>query len=115
MKAKLKISFYLRANYFNRLGESPINIRVFLNGEKRYFGSTGFFVNRDMWDNNADRVIGRTPSARTINMALNEIELKIDSICVHGDNAHALEFVRTIRDRLAKEGITVAPLSKVIN
>ena len=48
MKAKLKISFYLRANYFNRLGESPINIRVFLNGEKRYFGSTGFFVNRKM-------------------------------------------------------------------
>ena len=77
MKAKLKISFYLRANYFNKLGESPINIRVFLNGEKRYFGSTGFFINKDMWDNDTDRVIGRTPSARTINMALNEIELKI--------------------------------------
>ena len=46
MKEKLKISFYLRANYFNKLGESPINIRVFLNGEKRYFGSTGFFINK---------------------------------------------------------------------
>ena len=77
MKEKLKISFYLRANYFNKLGESPINIRVFLNGEKRYFGSTGFFINKDMWDNDADRVIGRTPTARTINMGLNEIELKI--------------------------------------
>ena len=30
-----------------------------------------------MWDNDADRVIGRTPTARTINMGLNEIELKI--------------------------------------
>lgn len=77
MKEKLKISFYLRANYFNKMGESPINIRVFLNGEKRYFGSTGFFINKDMWDNDADRVIGRTPTARTINMGLNEIELKI--------------------------------------
>jgi len=44
----------------------------------------------------------------------NELELKIDSICVHGDNAHALEFVRTIRDRLSKEGIEIAPLAKVL-
>ena len=58
----LKITFYLRANYFNKLGESPINIRVFLNGEKRYFGSTGFFINKEMWDNDAARVIGRTPT-----------------------------------------------------
>ena len=93
MKVKLKISFYLRANYFNRLGESPINIRVFLNGEKRYFGSTGFFVNRNMWDNNADRVIGRTLSALTINMALNEIELKIRDIARsrEGDSSFTIE------------------------
>lgn len=44
----------------------------------------------------------------------NELELKIDSICVHGDNAHALEFVRSIRERLAEEGIEIAPLSEVV-
>ena len=90
---KAKISFYLRANYFNKLGESPINIRVFLNGEKRYFGSTGFFINKDMWDNDTDRVIGRTPSARTINMALNEIELKILDIARsrEGDSSFTVE------------------------
>ncbi len=44
----------------------------------------------------------------------NELELKIDSICVHGDNAHALEFVRTIRERLTKEGIGIAPLKDVL-
>lgn len=43
-----------------------------------------------------------------------ELELKIDSICVHGDNAHALEFVRIIRERLASEGIEVAPLCEVV-
>lgn len=43
-----------------------------------------------------------------------ELELKIDSICVHGDNAHALEFVKTIRERLTKEGITIAPLCEVL-
>ncbi len=44
----------------------------------------------------------------------NELSLKIDSICVHGDNAHALAFVQTIRERLTAEGITIAPLSKVL-
>lgn len=98
MKAKLKISFYLRANYFNKLGESPINIRVFLNGEKRYFGSTGFFINKDMWDNDTDRVIGRTPGARAINMALNEIELKILDIARshEGDSSFNVEKLYSI-------------------
>ena len=43
-----------------------------------------------------------------------EVELKIDSICVHGDNAHALEFVKTIRERLGAEGIEIAPLCRVL-
>lgn len=43
-----------------------------------------------------------------------ELELKIDSICVHGDNAHALDFVKIIRERLSAEGIEIAPLSKVL-
>lgn len=43
-----------------------------------------------------------------------ELELRIDSICVHGDNAHALEFVKIIRKRLAEENIDIAPLSKVL-
>ena len=92
MKEKLKISFYLRANYFNN------NIRVFLNGEKRYFGSTGFFINKEMWDNDADRVIGRTPTARTINMGLNEIELKILDIARsrEGDSGFTVEKLYSI-------------------
>lgn len=44
----------------------------------------------------------------------NELSLKIDSICVHGDNAHALDFVRIIRERLAKENIKIAPLCEVL-
>lgn len=98
MNAKLKISFYLRANYYNKLGESPINIRVFLNGEKRYFGSTGFFINKDMWDNSTDRVMGRSPGARTINMALNEIELKILEIARsrEGDSGFTVEKLYSI-------------------
>ena len=43
-----------------------------------------------------------------------DISLKIDSICVHGDGAKALEFVKMIRDRLKEEGIEITNLKNII-
>jgi UPF0271 protein len=43
-----------------------------------------------------------------------EISIKADSICVHGDNPEALNFVKKIREELEKEGITVTPISNFI-
>lgn len=39
-----------------------------------------------------------------------QISLKPQSICVHGDNAEAVEFVKHIRESLTKEGIEIADL-----
>ena len=39
------------------------------------------------------------------------IEIQADTICVHGDNVHALEFVKRIKAALEAEGITVQPTS----
>ncbi|ANZ32487.1 5-oxoprolinase subunit PxpA [Staphylococcus carnosus] len=39
-----------------------------------------------------------------------EIDIQADTICVHGDGAHALEFVSKIRERLTKEGISITKL-----
>ena len=43
-----------------------------------------------------------------------DVPLKADSICVHGDNPSAVEFVRNIRARLEAEGVTIAPLSIIL-
>ena len=43
-----------------------------------------------------------------------DVPLKADSICVHGDNPSAVEFVRNIRARLEAEGGTIAPLSEIV-
>ena len=37
----------------------------------------------------------------------NDIEIVPDSVCVHGDSKHALEFVRKIRSALLAEGICI--------
>ena len=39
------------------------------------------------------------------------IEVAADTICVHGDNAHALEFARDIREALTAAGIELRPAS----
>lgn len=43
-----------------------------------------------------------------------DVPLKADSICVHGDNPSAVEFVKNIRARLVAEGVTITPLSQIV-
>lgn len=61
-----------------------------------------------------ERVVKVLKTGKVTTYLGKELELKIDSICVHGDNAHALEFVKIIRERLAEEDIEIAPLSEVL-
>ncbi len=43
-----------------------------------------------------------------------EVPLTADSICVHGDNPSAVEFVKNIRARLEAEGVTIAPIAEIV-
>jgi UPF0271 protein len=43
-----------------------------------------------------------------------DIQIKADSICVHGDNPQAVAFVRAIRAAFAREGIGARPLSEIV-
>ena len=43
-----------------------------------------------------------------------DIELSAESICVHGDGAKALEFVKKIRSAFEAEGIRICPLAEII-
>lgn len=61
-----------------------------------------------------ERIVKVLKTGKVTTYSGNELALKIDSICVHGDNEHALSFVQIIRERLAKEDIEIAPLAKVL-
>ncbi|MDD4089987.1 MAG: LamB/YcsF family protein [Tissierellia bacterium] len=43
-----------------------------------------------------------------------DIDIKADSICVHGDNPKAVEFVKSIRKALEDEGVKIMPLKDFI-
>jgi UPF0271 protein len=43
-----------------------------------------------------------------------DILIKADSICVHGDNPEAIDFVKEIRKALMEAGVSVEPLGNFI-
>ncbi len=57
------------------------------------------------------RIIGMIKQGKVTSVSGKEIELQADSICVHGDGAKALEFVKMIRSALQAEGIKVEAFS----
>ena len=59
----------------------------------------------------ADRLVGWLRSGRMPVVGGEPIALRADSICVHGDSAHAVEMARHIRARLQAEGVVLAPFA----
>ena len=56
------------------------------------------------------QVIKMVTENKVVSKNNKEITLQADTICVHGDGAHALEFVTKIREKLTKEGIDIQSL-----
>jgi UPF0271 protein len=54
-----------------------------------------------------ERVTDMVKTGRVRAVSGREIAMRADTVCVHGDNPHAVAFVRAIRARLAAEGIRV--------
>lgn len=61
------------------------------------------------------RVVRMAKEGKVTSITGNDIDIQADSVCVHGDNAKALEFVQKIRAALGKEGIGIAPLSEIVS
>ena len=57
------------------------------------------------------RVIRMVKEGKVESINGNDIAIKADSICVHGDNPKALEFVKNIRETLIAEGVEIRNLS----
>lgn len=58
------------------------------------------------------RVVRMVKEGRVESINGKDIDIKADSICVHGDNPKALEFVKNIRETLEKEGVTISNLMR---
>ena len=75
-----KVSYYIRSNYKNREGKSPIMIRIYLNGEMCVIGSSGLSVNTSKWNAKFSRMIGRTSEALSFNLQIDSISTSLNQI-----------------------------------
>ncbi|WP_129598175.1 LamB/YcsF family protein [Anaerophilus nitritogenes] len=60
------------------------------------------------------RVIKMVKEGKVTAINGEEIHIKADSICVHGDNPKAVAFVKQIREKLEEEGVKVTAISNFI-
>lgn len=60
------------------------------------------------------RVVRMAKEGKVTTITGKDISIQADSVCVHGDNGKAMEFVNKIRAALTAEGIRVLPLSQII-
>ena len=65
-----------------------------------------------------DEAIARTlrmvEEGRVTAITGEDIPIRADSICIHGDSLSALEFARSIRCALERRGVAIVPLSRVV-
>ena len=98
MRMNFKVSFYLRSNYENKEGKSPVMLRVFLSGEMANFGTTKIFVKKSLWSNATSRLRGRTTEALSVNAALDAISTTLYGIYrkYENDESLSLDLIRTV-------------------
>ena len=61
MQSIFRTAFYLRSNYVNKEGKTPVMLRIYLNNERMSLGSTGITIVQSQWDREKERVKGRHP------------------------------------------------------
>ncbi|MBU3153810.1 5-oxoprolinase subunit PxpA [Clostridium estertheticum] len=60
------------------------------------------------------RVIRMVTEGKVTAISGEDVDIKADSICVHGDNPEATQFVKLIREELFKAKVEIKPLSQFI-
>lgn len=73
MKSIFRTVFYLRSNYVNKEGKTPVMLRIYLNNERLSIGSTGISVVQSQWDNEKERLKGRNTETLNTNLQLDNI------------------------------------------
>lgn len=56
------------------------------------------------------RVIAMVKKGTVVSITGKEIPLRADSVCLHGDNPHAVEFAARLNEALRAEGVNIVPL-----
>lgn len=60
----------------------------------------------------ADRVLRMVTEGRVTAADGSEVQVRVDTVCFHGDTPGAVRLVRHVRERLEEAGVTLSPLGR---
>ena len=104
MKNKIATHFYVKQARKDRNEEAPIYLRITINGERSEI-TTGRVINPNNWDKSAERVIGRSEEARTINAVLTTLLGKVEKYYSALDAKDERIFVTQIINQLRGKSV----------
>ncbi len=98
MKTTFKVSYYLRSNYENKEGKSPVMLRIYLGGEMANLGSTKLFVDKSKWSNKTSRMMGRTAEALSVNASIDALTTTLMQIYrkYEGSEEISLDLIKSV-------------------
>ncbi len=77
LKKQFKVSFYLRSNYKNKEGKSPIMLRIILDGSIQSVGSTKIYIYKNQWNPRCQRLVGKGEESVVLNELLDDISSRL--------------------------------------
>ena len=104
MKTKITLHFYPRESKTNAAGQTPIYIRITVNGERTEFSSKKF-IEKSKWSPNQLKMKGHTEEARSINSYLDMMRSKVlgaEMALLHRNEEISIQHFHSIL--LGKEG-----------
>lgn len=112
MRRAFKTVFYMRGNFVNKEGKSPIVLRITLDGDRVTIGTTGITVTPSLWDIKKQRLKGKSTEALQVNKKLDNIEDEIREISdkLEYEGKLSLEKVKAIYLNAEDESNTICAL-----
>ena len=103
MQSIFRTAFYLRSNYVNKEGKTPVMLRIYLNNERMSLGSTGITIVQSQWDRKKERVKGRHTEALNTNLQLDNIQSGLQAIFRKLEMTDELSLERIKSEHLGKK------------
>jgi len=61
-----------------------------------------------------EQALGMVTQSTVVAVDGTVVDVEVDTLCAHGDNPEAVEFIAALRDRLAQAGIALKPMREVV-
>ncbi|PID14397.1 lactam utilization protein LamB [Sporosarcina sp. P34] len=112
------VLFALTDSELSRAGEAIGLVTAHEVFADRTYQSNGMLTSRSQEDamitdqeQSAEQVIRMVKEGKVRSQQQTDVALRADTICIHGDGEHAVEFAKYITDRLSGEGISITAIS----